>query len=257
LPDIIQDPIHWDIHADESCQNAHRFTVIGALYGRAEHTGKITNAIEEAIQRHGGTSEIKWSKLRKHNVRMYKAAIDAMYFAIRRDGIVKFHSIVVDNEKSDHKAYNEGDEDLGFTKYTFTLLFKFARMNASHTPPPYFYVHLDKRSTRYKPEVTQITLNYKDASRHGRDYKAYKLVHFVDSKKSRMIQMADLFTGIIAADWNREHSAPHKQELIDYVRKRWDLPGLNRSTPPHIAKRGIDIWFLDWEVGKKKAAPQT
>jgi hypothetical protein len=80
----------------------------------------------------------------------------------------------------------------------------------------------------------------------------------VDSKKSRLIQMADVFTGIIAADWNREHSASHKQDLIDYVRNRWALPALNRTTLRHLALRGIDIWFLDWAAAKKKkVAPQA
>jgi hypothetical protein len=231
--------------------------VIGALYGRADHTDRVIKAIEDAIRPHGGTSEIKWSKLRKHNLRMYKAAIDALYPLMRRDGLVRFHCLVVDNTLSRHQEYNEGDAELGFTKYTFTLLFKFARIHAKPVAPPYFYVHLDKRDTPYDPEVTRITLNYRDASRHGRDYEAYKLVHFVDSKKSRLIQMADLFTGVVAADWNREHSAPHKQALIDHVRSRWALPALNQPTLRHLALRGIDIWFLDWTAAKKKAAPQT
>lgn len=255
LTAITPDPIRWNIHADESCQNAHRYTVIGALYGRVDHTNRIVKAVEDAIARHGGTSEIKWSKLRKHNLRMYKAAIDAMYPLMRKDGLIRFHSLVVDNEKSNHREYNEGDSELGFTKYTFTLLFKFARIHAKPIAPPYFYVHLDKRETPYDPEVTRITLNYRDVSRHNRDYEAYRLVHFVDSKKSRLIQMADLFTGLIAADWNREHSAPHKQELIDYVRNRWALPALNQPTHAHIELRGIAIWFLDWEAAKRKAAP--
>ena len=60
--------------------------------------------------------------------------------------------------------------NLGFTKYTFTLLFKFARIHAKSAAPPHFYVHLDKRDTPYDPDVTRITLNYRDKSRHGRDY---------------------------------------------------------------------------------------
>src|SRR5690349_3361213 len=93
LPATNQDPLRWDIHADESCQNAHRFTVIGALYGRAEHTDRLLDVVENAIRPHGGTSEIKWSKLRKHNLRMYKAAIDALYPLIRRDGLIRFHCL--------------------------------------------------------------------------------------------------------------------------------------------------------------------
>ena len=172
-----------------------------------------------------------------------------------KDGVVRFHCLVVDNEKSNDKEYNEGDAELGFTKYTFTLLFKFARIHAKPHAPPHFYVHLDKRDTPYDPEVTRITLNYKDASRHGRAYEAYKIVHFVDSKESRLIQMADLFTGTIAADWNREHSAKHKQDLIDFVRTRWALDALNKETPPGRGLRGIDTWFWLGSRRKESSTP--
>jgi hypothetical protein len=175
---------------------------------------------------------------------------------LMKTGRIRFTCIVIDSHKSNHREYNEGDSELGFTKYTFTLLFKFARIHKRPMFPPHFYVHLDKRETPYDPEVKRITLNYRDAADHGRDYEAYKLVHFVDSKKSSLIQMADVFTGIIAADWNRKHNAVHKQEMIDFVRIRWVLPALNLPTPIHIGRRGIDIWFLDWTVGKK-TAPQT
>jgi hypothetical protein len=245
------DPLSWDIHVDESCQNDHRYIVIGALACRADQSAKFVKTVEEAFARQGGTSELKWGKIRKHNTRMYKAAI-ADLSPLMKTGNLRFHCIVIDSWKSKHRDYNEGDADLGFTKYTFTLLFKFARIHSKPVFPPHFYVHLDKRDTPYNPDVTRSTLNYRDAAEHGRDYEAYKVVHFVDSKESRLIQMADIFTGIVAADWNRSHTAAHKQEMVDFLRARWVLPALNKPAPKYIGNRGLDIWFLDWEAKAKK-----
>lgn len=47
---IIRPPVVWDIHADESSQTDHRYIVIGALWGRADYSAKVTAAIEEAIR---------------------------------------------------------------------------------------------------------------------------------------------------------------------------------------------------------------
>lgn len=250
---IIRPPVIWDIHADESCQNVYRYIVIGALWGRADYSAKVTAAIEEAIRPYGGTSELKWTKVKKHNVRMYQAAIKAVSSLVK-SGAVRFNCIVIDSHKSNHREYNEGDPELGFTKYTFTLLYKFARTHYKPEHQPHYYVHLDQRGTRYSPEVTRITLNRRDATEHGRTYEAYKQVHFIDSKESRLIQMADVFTGIIAAAWNGEHSAAHKHAMIEFARIGWNLPALNQDTGKYRGRQGIDIWFLDW-TAKKKAAP--
>jgi hypothetical protein len=254
--DNVKETVRWDIHCDESSQTAHHYIVIGALYGRADRSNQVVRAIEEAIAPHGGTTELKWSSIRRHNVRMYKAAINATYL-LMKSGTVSFHCLVVDSKKSNHKEYNEGDAELGFTRYTFTLLFKFARIHAKTTTSPHFYVHLDQRTTPYDPDVTRITLNYKDRAEHGRDYEAYKLVHFVDSKKSRLVQMADVFSGAIAASWNKKHTASHKQEMIDFIQRRWLLSSLDQPTRRQRGPRGIDIWLLDWDARARKAAPQT
>jgi hypothetical protein len=94
-------------------------------------------------------------------------------------------------------------------------------------------------------------LNHRDAAEQKRTYEAYKLVHFVDSKTSRLIQMADVFTGIISAAWNREHSAAHKQAMIDFARGCWNVPALNQETGKYRSRQGIDIWFLDWTARPK------
>ena len=243
----------WDIHCDESSQTKHRYIVIGTLYGRADRTAKVVAAIERAIgPPHPGTSELKWTKIRPRNVDMYKSLISALH-PLMKDGTVRFHCIVVDSWRCNHRDYNEGDKDLGFTKYTFTLLYKFARIHALPSSSPHFNVHLDKRETRHSPDVTRITLNHKDASEHGRGYEAYKLVHFVDSKTSRMIQAADVFTGVVAAAWNLTHTSARKREMIDFIEKKWFFP-LSEGTAKHISLRGIDIWPLDWDAKAKKAA---
>lgn len=253
MPAIVRPPVIWDIHADESSQTDHRYIVIGALWGRADKSAAVIQAVEDAIRPYRGTSELKWTKVKKHNVAMYKAVITAVTRLVKM-GTIRFNCIVIDSHQSNDREYNEGDAELGFTKYTFTLLYKFARTHHKPEHHPHYYVHLDQRTTRYDPNVTRITLNRRDAADHKRTYEAYKQVHFVDSKTSRLIQVADVFTGIIAADWNKGHSAAHKQEMIDFARGCWLLPALNQETDKHRSRQGIDIWFLDWTT-KKKAKP--
>ena len=179
MPAIVRPPVIWDIHADESSQTDHRYIVIGALWGRADKSAAVIQAVEDAIRPYRGTSELKWTKVKKHNVAMYKAVITAVTRLVKM-GTIRFNCIVIDSHQANDREYNEGDAELGFTKYTFTLLYKFARTHHKPEHHPHYYVHLDQRTTRYDPNVTRITLNRRDAADHKRTYEAYKQVHFVE-----------------------------------------------------------------------------
>jgi Protein of unknown function (DUF3800) len=156
---------------------------------------------------------------------------------------------VVDTLQVDHAKYNEGDPELGFSKFLYTLLFKFARIYQTDYR---FYVFLDERTTKHTPELLQTILNARARRQNVRDFDPYRTVEFVKSEKSRLIQLTDVITGAIAYDTNMHHLAPnaaaHKIEMVRHVAECVGVRRLALSTP--VAGKGFDIWHLDLNFRK-------
>lgn len=247
----ITDPIKLDIHCDESSQTQHRFIVIGALCCRSDITPAFTELIDETIAPHGGTSELKWGKIKRKNLPMYEAVMGDVFKAIAKR-LLSYHCLVIDSSKANHAAFNDGDREIGFNKYLFTLLYKFARVYRSNT---HFFVDLDDRTTQHTPEKMRSMLNARVAREMKLGYSPYRSVRFVTSHKSRMIQVADVLTGAVAYHTNRNYlrrdASDHKKAFAEHVRKLSGLGSLGIATSYSAAQRGIDIWHLDWDAKKR------
>lgn len=226
--------------------------MIGALLCRTDMTDAFNELIEETIAPHGGTSELKWGKVKKHNLVMYQAVMADVFKALAKK-VLTYHCLVIDSSKSDHKTFNEGDREIGFNKYLFTLLYKFARVYRSHS---HFFAYLDDRTTRHTPQRMREMLNARVARDLKLGYAPYRLIEFRDSKKSRLIQATDILTGAIAYHTNRNFlrmdAAHPKKALADYITNLSKLGSLSVATTQGAAKlRGIDIWHLDWEAKRR------
>lgn len=75
----------FNIYCDESSQTKHRYTVIGATFCRADMAPRIAATIEAVIKPHGGTSELKWQKVKRKNLQMYVDLVTA-YFEMLEKG---------------------------------------------------------------------------------------------------------------------------------------------------------------------------
>ena len=174
---------------------------------------------------------------------MYQALVTA-YFQMLEAGFLHYYCLVVDNQEVDHKKYSGGDRDLGFTKFMFTLLYKFARVYKSQI---LFYAFLDDRTTKHTPDGLKRTLNARVRRDAPRGYNPYRLVTFVKSEKSRLIQATDVITGAIAYETNAHHlatgAARHKIETMRHVARCAGVPSL--ALPTRYDGEGFDIWHLD------------
>lgn len=210
---------------------------------------KAEAAISRIVERHGGTSEMKWAKAKKHNLPMYKE-VASLYGRLLERNVVKFHSLVVDMEDPFRRHYNGGDKEIGFSKLLFTLLFSIAR---KYRPYKLFYGYLDDRTTSHTPENLRRMLNNKAASELNLNYGPFRRLHFRKSESSRLIQATDIAAGAIACAWNqhylRPNAAAHKREMMEHVAASVRVPSLAVQTPMHRADFGI--WALKPDPKKR------
>jgi hypothetical protein len=213
---------------------------------------RIAATINHVIAPFGGTNELKWQKVKRKTLPMYTALTTA-YFQMLDKDFLNYYCLVIDTQTVDHKKYNNGDHDLGFTKFLFTLLFKFSRVFKDRN---LFYCFLDDRTTKHRPETMQVALNARVRRDAPRGYAPYRLVAFTKSEKSRLIQVTDVITGAIAYELNQHHGAAapaaHKISLMKHVAKCAKVYTL--AAPTRTAGNRFDIWHLEF---KDPRGPRT
>jgi hypothetical protein len=246
----------YGIYCDESSQTKHRHIVIGAIFCHSSASTRIRKDVEQAIHPYGGTSELKWQKLKRCSLPMYKAAIDAVFQHINTNSAF-YYCAVIDNHTVDHKTYNDGDASIDFNKYLFTLLYKFARVHRLNRNR--FYAYLDERTTQHTPERLRIMLNARARRDLGYEYDPYRIVEFRDSKLDRLIQITDVLTGAVAYHTNEHHlttgAARCKIDGARYIAKCAGTGSLAIATQ---YRRGFDIWHLDFNrPTRRKRTPHA
>lgn len=238
----VKDFEKFHIYCDEA-GTSDRFTIIGLIFCAERVALKFEPWLEEIAQRHGGTSEVKWTKAKKHNLRLYKEFSSA-FFRARNRNLAHYYCIVIDNSKMNHKLYNEGDKELGFNKMLFQLLYKMVR---EYRHRPRLYAYLDHRTTKHTPERLREMLNAKAARDLHVTHFPYRVCHFRQSHESRMIQLADVITGAICYRANRKHllvgAADYKKELADHIEREARV--LSLSAPTRFPSDGFDVWHID------------
>jgi hypothetical protein len=230
------------IYCDES-STSDRFTVIGALICRDNIAPRFTRWLQEITARHGGTSEVKWQKCKKHNLPLYKEFSSA-FFKARAKNYAQFYAIVIDNSSMNHQLYNEGDKEIGFNKMLFQILYKMIRIFRQR---PRLYAYLDDRTTKHTPERLRRMLNAKAEKDLGISHRPYRVCQFRKSHEEPLIQLVDVITGAIAYSKNGKDmisgAAPPKVALMKHIAAEAKVYSL--SIPTGFPSNGFDIWHID------------
>lgn len=231
----------YHIYCDESCQNAHKYLVISAIYCDPTTAKNLAKSITTIQEKHGSSGELKWSKIKRLNIDMY----DEIYQLLAKlayENHIQICALVVDTTKADHKKYSNGDADLGFTKFLFTMLYNFASRKSKHNN---YFVYLDDRTTKHTTEKLRETLNTK--SSRLLECSPFRIVEFADSATSKVIQAADLISGIVAYEANMKHLAlnasDHKKEILRRAKSHFKLHTFGRPTSTYL-RSIFNIWFL-------------
>jgi hypothetical protein len=193
-----------DVFIDESSQTQNRYLVIGAVVLPVAETAKATEGVlacrRPELNEFG---ELKWIKVSTTKSAAYRRVIEAFF---RNPSLrpLEFHSVVIDTSRLNHRKFNQGDREIGFSKEIFQLCRKIGRLY-----PGTFHIYLDKRETTETPEKVRLILN-RSAKRDGdkRDW-PFRRMQFRNSKSVPLLQLVDIFCGAIAYALNGHAQAPN------------------------------------------------
>lgn len=231
-----------EVFVDESSQNNHQFMVLGALVVPGTAVQACEDSIRAILERHKMLGEMKWSKVSRGKLEVYRALVAHHFYLVQSCGI-EFHAMTVDCRELDHVAYNHGDAELGFNKFVFRLLN--VRVGKRFGTAERIVVHMDSRNTNRHPSELQTILNAAAA----RDYAPPGAVPFArvahrDSKGSRLVQLCDLLSGAVAWHKNdhdaREGASQAKTLLANEIANRIGRARLGADTP--MGQYALSVW---------------
>lgn len=199
---------------------------IGGLWVPLTERERVQRRLRDAADAHR-LVEAKWSKVSRLKLDGYKALVDI--FA--EEPTVRFRIILVDNRQLDNDAFHEGSSELGFYKFYYRMLEKWLQ------PGLDYVVLLDHRVNAAAGRHTELR-SY--LQRKVGERTRIRRVDPIDSRVSRLAQLADVLTGAIAAAWCGTPTGTAKADLQRHIESRLGRQTLRVADPlPDAAKLNI------------------
>ena len=242
------------IFADESNLNS-KYLLIGGIWVDEPTYKAVVQKCNDFKISVGWTIDAKfnWKNVSKLTVPHYKKFIDILF-----EFNLKFNAIVIDQEEFKLKHNEEKDEELGFYKFYYLLLWH----NSSNENKLEYQIYLDRRNNKKETrldDLKTILKHGKIQKINGETYSFQGLniasLEPVNSKHYNLIQFSDILLGAIGYHYNMQHlrrdASPHKIELAEHIAHRIGVKNLKFSTFKKGLKN-INIW--KFQANKVKSA---
>ena len=240
---------------DESCHNAHRFFVLGALFFAFKAGADIDTSIheiEEHLEKikkeHGLTGRVKWQKIPSKPGKFldgYKALIKD----VLETGSVYFKAMVVDTHKHplDNKDRWGGDQLVGYSKFYCVFL---SDGLMSRFKDFFFDFTIDQ--FEFRPDCDAALLQRTAEWRFIRKSKPKPYLNYcrtttADHRNSNLLQIVDLLVGAVAFRWNHKRRTQSgretsKMELVELIKS---MTGTDPGETTPWSKIDFNVWKLN------------
>ena len=228
------------VFVDESCQDAHEYMVLSGVAVRGSDLEAVTSALREVQKRHCTLGTMKWEKVSKAKVHVYRDYVDA-FFALCANDKIHFHCIVIKTSDLNHSRFNSGNPQVGFSKLVYQLLCKFGREYAKEY---LIHCYLDHRNTKQSLEELRQIVNNGLAQRWDISTRPFRRLEFAQTESECLLQINDVLLGSISSRCNGHHrrkgASLHKSDLSRHVMQRANVSDPLRSTP--LAESRFTLW---------------
>lgn len=213
----------YKIYCDESChlqQCDSDVMVLGALICPNEDIEKVIKHIKYLKHKHGFTPELKWTKLNKFQIELYREIIDFILDNTK----IRFKSIIIKNKKKlDHETYNGNSHDTFYYKMFYYTIRDFLTENNDYR------IYLDYMNTRGGEKAKVLT----DVLKNGTYNRINISTFIIRSHESILIQVCDLIIGALAYESRSdiEKTSQVKKDFISHLEMKLQRK-INSPTSP-------------------------
>lgn len=232
------------IFGDETCQDSHRWMVLGTLIVSEAHVAHVRRKFLAMKKAMGLAEEVKWHRTNAKLLPRYKRLVDAAFALILKHKVMQFHSMLICMDVVDHEKYNDGIPEIGYSRFFHHLLLKYIR---TYPPTCKYHVHFDKRTSKVPLEPFRDAANIAARRDHNIDHWPIRRLRYVDSKDDILFEINDLLVGAIGFRRNGKHKvAPTKggakDELARYIMRASPVHSFWADTAAH--NLDFSLWAL-------------
>jgi Protein of unknown function (DUF3800) len=246
------------VYCDESnTDGGKRHPVYGAILVALDNIQIVQRELKEWRRREQMHGELAWTTVGGGlRLKKYKSLIDLVFTLARQRQLLQFKAIVLDTRAPEYRVYSKGDHEIGFYKFYYHWLLRyFAKCPIKHRC--HLCVIIDERVIQGDPYTPlKIILNYGIRKQFGVERDVVANVEPLDSKKSDLLQVADVLMGAIGYHCQDFHLCPNpkneKVELARYIAARLGLRDLKHETNP-IRE---DIKIVRWHWASSGPKPR-
>ncbi|MBE7646809.1 DUF3800 domain-containing protein [Tenacibaculum finnmarkense] len=225
----------YNFYIDESCHLEHddsQIMCIGYTKIAGIQYDELKKGIKNIKLKHKSPTEIKWNKVSKSRIGLYKDLID--FFFVKE---IKFRCVLAKNKQNlNHNKYNDGNHSTFYNKVVYLLL------NNQYANPILdvdYKVLLDIKDTQGKQRLNELAF-YFDKKLNG--VSPFKYFQHIHSNENEFMQLTDLFIGAITFKARKlhlkENASEVKCEIVSYLEKKSGY-SLDDGTVPWETKFNI------------------
>lgn len=220
-------------YCDETSHRGHRFAGVGGIALRQERVDILNLELKtlKLAARKAPTSELKWSKVNKHDMPLYEATCK-YFFSLLEARHIHFHVVICDFLEYDHRTLNLGNRSTSVSKTYYQLLLH--RCCKLYGDKAFVHVRPDAGDCTSCLPQFQPGLNSDAAKRFGLSTNPIRSINLVESSMHAIMQMNDIILGAMLSHRNGRHleanASPHKTHLSDYVLSLSGLPSYAVNT---------------------------
>lgn len=225
-----------NVYCDESCHlenDNQKAMVIGSIRCPRQAVQRITKHIRVLKRAHDLDPylELKWTKVSPAKIAFYKELL-AFFF---EDEELRFRAVVIP-EKSvlRHEDFGQSHDDFYYKIYYYML---------QHiiNPSCEYHVYIDIKDTRGAKRVAKLQEVLCNKF-YDFDRSVIKRVQQVRSQESELLQLADILVGATSFANRGLSLKSGKGQLVDYVNKRPEVGGLDRTSAMRRTKFNLLVW---------------
>ncbi|MFH1565398.1 MAG: DUF3800 domain-containing protein [bacterium] len=224
----------YNIYCDETNHLEHspvKIMGLGSVWCPLSRVKNISEEIREIKKCHGLNPEfeIKWTKVSPAKQLFYQDIID--YFFDNDD--LSFRAVMINKNILDHNKFKQYHDDWYYKMY-FTLLSKII------SPKDDYSIYLDIKDTKSQEKVKKLQEILRN-SIYDFDKSILKNIQQVRSHEVNILQLSDLFLGVLQFVNRDDVKSEAKKNLIEQVKKR-SRYSLVKTTLPSENKFNIFYW---------------
>lgn len=179
----------------------NKYMLIGGIWIRKEDREIIKRKIKKLQQRHNTYGEIKWKSVSPSKLSFYLELVNLFF-----ENEIRFRCIIIDGNEFDSKQYHESDDELGFYKFYYQLIFHWLAPFESHS----IYLDYKKNKLHDRLQTLEKVLSVSSLSLINR-------VQAVPSKESLLIQLSDFLVGAINYKFHGLKTSESKLAIIKSI----------------------------------------